>query len=124
MLSIGVPAGWRTGLTLLRCILKCWIRNDVTASDQNRGSFGLYVGTDIGAQFSDPETDLIDWYWQENWCHRSANNNDLQEFSIDLRSARKLRNEDRTLFFVMKNSASSNGSIQYSLNMRALMARS
>jgi len=80
----------------------------------------MYVGPVAGVA-PDPEADLIDWYWQKNFYLIDSSSVQLHRFPIDIRSARRIRGEDRGLTWVIKNSSGSAGTLVQSVSFRFLL---
>ena len=119
----GLPAALQAGATVLRLIL----REKLTVGVINTeifGASGITVLPRAGiATPPDPLVDLVDWYWQRHWSLRSATLGEepVGEYTIDLRTARKIRGEDRTIAWILRNSSASGGSVTISQSVRMLL---
>jgi len=72
-----------------------------------------------------PITDLVDWYWHANF---NVNNIGTEVLDVsppvDIRTARNIRGEDRTLQFIFEvNAAAGTGMSDMSISTRLLLAR-
>ena len=73
----------------------------------------------------DPITDLVDWYYQTSyWVNQETERSAEAIAKIDLRSARRIRGEDRTLAMVIESNPGSEASLQVSPWARMLLKRS
>ena len=122
----GVPDGYQGGQTVMRMLLKVWARPAAVGFD-SYGALGVYAGPRdslvIGAP-PDPLTDLVDWYFHTSWYINQSTLMTELIVKEDIRSARKIRGEDRTLGFVIDPSGASGTAITWSVSARLLLSRS
>ena len=117
------------GLTVLRMIGTLELTAQ-TADQDVFGSLGIAVMTRdafAGAAVPDPILDHVDWYYQQNWFNNESRVGDLQEAgrtSFDIRTARRIRGEDRLLAAVFENSSASAAAIKFRLSVRLLLTPS
>ena len=106
------------GFTILRAILTVAIRN-VTANQDIFGAFSLTVVTN-NVSGTDPIQDDLDAYVHQNFWQRGADA-EPHAYNYDLRSARRIRGEDRELDFDLANNSASSGSLAVSFCARLLI---
>ena len=87
-------------------IANLYINNQVIDSGVASGSIGVYAGIrdNIASSVPDPGSDLIDWYWLQPFAVSGADRN-FQKWAVDIRTARKIRGEDRTMGLVVEGAA-------------------
>jgi len=85
------------------------------------GSVGFMVAPRAAStQLPNPITDFVDWYWQYNYDTRD-NEAEPRKTNVDIRTARKVRGIDRTLFMKLQSSVGSGGSIVFGISARMLI---
>ena len=120
-----MPLGYQAGFTILRFIAEVVIHTPAVAPATPLGSvWAAYVAPRSGiASGPNPDTELVDSYWkQRSAAVPQTPEAAPQRYVVDLRTARKIRGEGRTLVFAMSNTALE--SYQWSMNYRALLGRS
>ncbi len=122
-----IPEGFQGGLTVIRTILQVKVRAEADNSNCF-GAVGVTVSTrDALAALAMPEpiTDLVDWYYLTSyWVNQESERSATAIAEIDLRSARRIRGEDRTLVMVIQANPGSEASLQVSPMARMLLRRS
>ncbi len=86
------------------------------------GAWGIWVNTALTAV--DAVLDLYDWYLHANFTNRLTLTSDFSQYwnkSYDIRTARRVRGEQRSLDFVATNNAASGANIVWSVNARMLL---
>ena len=117
----GIPGAVEGGFTVRRMILSLNIRPTTTGNNAF-GAFGvLVIPRSASANLPDPIVDLVDWYLLKHWWVRGGEINEIFNFEFDIRTARKVRGEDRSLFHTLSNSASSSSSVEYSASSRLVL---
>ena len=119
--NVALPATFQAGLTVVRMIIDVIIKG-ATINAFNFGAFGVMVNT-AGATL-DAIIDLYDWYLHQNWAQTNTLTNDSAQWyrrSYDIRTARRVRGEQRSLDFAITNNAASPGSIVWTVNSRMLL---
>jgi len=114
------------GVTVVRLILKVIAFADA-ANVNLFGSVGVAAITRdalAAAEVPDPVTDLVDWYYQGAYFMK----NETEQLAttivdVDLRTARKIRGEDRTLAFIFQSASGSGGAVTMSPIVRMLLMR-
>ena len=117
-----MPAGFPSGFTILRCLVKLVIKQDAAGVDAE-GLAALYVATD-GALVMPPnlQADLLDYYWFQGVQVPSNIALLPTRYDVDLRSARRVRGEDRGLLFQLLNTSLVNP-LTFGLEVRMLLKR-
>jgi len=71
----------------------------------------------------DPSVDLVDWYYLDGFYLDEGANSALRvnRFPFDIRTARKIRGEDRTLVFVLDNNSAAGFDVKFSVFTRLLL---
>ena len=98
------------------------IIRSVVVNNVNFGAWGVFVN--IGFSVVDAILDLLDYYLHQNWQNVANSVNDRAQATIrsyDIRTARRIRGEDRTLDFTIVNNAASAGNIEWTVNSRCLL---
>jgi len=116
-----LPGTFEAGLTIVRMILTVLIRSSTT-NVVNFGAWGVLVNT--AALVVDAIIDLYDYYIHQNWTNVANVVNDsagMWTREYDIRTARRLRGENRTLDFVITNNAASGGTIFWTASARFLL---
>ena len=123
-----VPPAFLAGLVVLRMIGEL----QLTAQSADQDGFGAFGVTMVtrdavaGAAVPDPIIDLVDWYYHQNWFNNESRVGDFQEAGrtrFDIRTARRIRGEDRTLVAVFENNAASAQAVKFSTTVRLLLGR-
>ena len=94
----------------------------VTVSADSFGAFGVLVNT--AASAIDAVLDLYDYYLHQNFQFiQSATTDGSQQYRqrYDIRTARRVRGEDRSLDFVITNNAAAGTSLVWSASSRLLL---
>ena len=121
-----LPAALLAGSTVLRMIGKYTILNQT----DNVNVFGAYAVAVVtraalaAGSVPEPIGDLVDWYYHDGFNVRQEVNRDTREVTFDIRTARRIRGEDRTLMAICENSSASVSSLVFYTSMRLLMSRS
>ena len=93
----------------------------------NAASFGLaalYVATQNSLTVPpNLNADLLDYYWFQGIGTLDGGGTIPQRYDVDLRSARRVRGEDRALFFNIVNNDLVNA-MEFSLEVRMLLKKS
>ena len=120
-----LPAGLEGGFTCKRMIITARLRQ-AAFDATSLGAFGVLVATRVASlDLPDAIVDLVDWYLQQGWdAFRESDDPVVKEFNYDIKTARKVRGEDRTLWFVTNNSAASAAAIVASATVRMWLQRS
>jgi len=126
LLPIGaLPNGFEGGLTVLRMIGALSIV-PATANLPVQYAQGVLTMTTqafTSGNVPNPLVDLVDWYYlQHGFIQQASIETDERPF--DIRTARRIRGEDRTLVHAIINSASSATTLTYTFSTRLLLARS
>ena len=119
-----LPATLEGGLTVLRMILRLGVRAQASNTTP-LGAFGVSVVTRdafSGLAVPDPLTDLVDWYLWHGFAMFDSDSAG-REWNFDIRTARRLRGEDRTLVAVMEADATSSA-LTWDMDVRLLCRRS
>ena len=118
-----MPAGFPSGFTILRCLVKLVIKQDAAGVDAE-GLAALYVAAD-GSLVTPPDlnADLMDYYWFQGIQVPSNTALLPKSYDVDLRSGRKVRGEDRGLIFQLLNTSLVNP-LTFGLEVRMLLKRS
>ena len=120
----GIPEGFGGGLTVVRMIGHLDVRSDQV--NELVYSAGIAVMTRdafAAGATPDPVSDLVDWYWLDS---RFIRQTDIEVVStpFDIRTARKVRGEDRTLAFVIQNNGPGSANLAFMIHVRLLLMRS
>ncbi len=105
---------------ILSVVVKSAVLNQV-----NFGAYGVYVR--VGAVVIDTILDLYDYYLHQNWDNVTSSVSDAAQMyrkDYDIRTARRIRGEDRQLTFAITNNAASGGSIVWTVSGRFLLKAS
>jgi len=116
-----MPGTFQAGLTVVRMILEV-IVHTVTVNQNVFGAFGVMVNTAVSA--IDAILDLYDYYLHQNFYTTAVSPNALGASEVhryDIRTARRVRGEQRTLDFVITNNAASVSSLNWSVSARMLL---
>ena len=117
------PAGFQSGFTILRCLVTLLIAPSVS----NAAAFGLaalYVATQNSLTVPpNLNADLLDYYWFQGVHSLDGGGTIPQRYDVDLRSSRRVRGEDRALFFNLVNNDLVN-SLEFGLEVRMLLKKS
>ena len=117
-----IPEGYQGGFTVLRMIHTLYVR-PLSLTLNIFGAYGVLVAPRASLTvLPSPITDLVDWYYQVNWNLRQADSI-TESISADIRTVRKVRGEQRTLFAVFQNNSASGGSVSVSMTARLLLSR-
>jgi len=122
--NTSLPDTFEAGLTVIRMILKVVI-NSETINQDNFGAFGAFLN--VNFQAVDTILDLLDYYLHQNWTNVLTLANDSSQYwerNYDIRTARRIRGNDRQLDFAVTNNAGSAGSIKWSVDARLLLKAS
>ena len=107
------------GFTIKRFIAEVTLRSSGGVGVSAFGSFGVTVAPQsAAAALPNAITDLVDWYWLKNFWLRDTGGDAMVRYPVDLRSGRKVRGEDRTMFFTVTNNAGSGGTLEFSIDAR------
>ena len=120
-----IPSKLIGGFTCVRLIIR--VRLEAALIDTTLfGALGV-LATARGTlmDLPNPIVDLVDWYWHDSFDLTTSNNdipvqiptNDVR----DIRTARKLRGEDRSLIFIIANASGSGGAFSFEVNARLLL---
>ena len=103
LMTVGLPAGLVGGYTILRTIANVYML--ITGASSTDGTFALHTGQTAPGPLNQPSTltAQVDWYWHQSWYLFEVNVQ--KQFSVDLHTGRKIRGEDRTLWFTINNRA-------------------
>ena len=121
--QVTIPDGYGGGFTVVRMFGDLVYRN-VTGSQELQIAFGVAVMTVdalVAGAVPDPNTDLVDWYYHKRLYGFRANIEAVSN-PFEIRTARKIRGEDRTLGFVLDNIGAN--TLNFSFNFRLLLMRS
>ena len=123
----GLPPQYEGGFTVLRLIGNLSVRPAVSAQNIV-WTHGILATTRqalaLGA-IPNPVTDLVDWYMHHGaYVESDAGGVAAVQFPFDIRTARKIRGEDRTLASTFHNSVGSGGFVETSLYVRLLLTPS
>ena len=67
----------------------------------------------------------MDWWWLKPFAILGGIGQDLEvSVSFDIKTSRRVRGEDRTLFFVIENASTSVATIEFNFSFRLLLKRS
>ena len=119
--SASLPATFEAGVTIVRLIIDVVIRSAV-AGQTLFGAWGVFMNTAQSA--IDTILDLYDYYLHQNWSVLQSNANDTAQAwrrSYDIRTARRVRGEQRHLDFAITNNAASGGSAIWNVSARMLL---
>ena len=120
----GIPEGFAGGLTVLRMIGHLDVRSDQTNELVYSAGIALMTRDAFAAGATpDPVTDLVDWYWLDSRFIRSSVLETVNT-PFDIRTARKVRGEDRTLAFIIQNNGPGTANLAFMIHVRLLLARS
>jgi len=118
-----IPAGFGGAYSILRTILELTM-NVVTLASAANAVFGLFVGPDqLLSTPPDPEDDLIDWYLLKPVSWSSNTGEQTWRFNVDLRTARRIRGEGRTLMLTVKAALANSSNIEFTADFRFLLGR-
>ena len=116
-----MPGTFQAGFTVVRMILDVILR--ANANNQALfGAYGVFVNTALSA--IDTILDLYDYYVHQNWTQISVNANDTAQAYVrryDIRTARRVRGEQRSLSFAITNNSGSAGSVIWAVSARCLL---
>ena len=128
--SAVIPDGYAGGFTVIRMIGQLELTSQ-TANSDVFGALGIMVASrsavSLAGAMPDPIIDLVDWYYHQHWFNNTASVGDMEAQGrtlFDIRSARKIRGEDRTLAGVLVNNGASAAAIKWRLSVRLLLQRS
>jgi len=117
------PDGFQSGFTILRLLVNLAIAPSVTNAAV-LGLAAIYVGVDnLISTPPNLNADLLDYYWFQELQTMPGGLNVGRQYEVDLRSARKVRGENRSLFFQMINNDLVND-LTFGLGVRMLLKRS
>ncbi len=119
--STGLPARFDAGLTVIRMIISVVIRT-LTVTVGTFGAFGVFVNT--AASAIDAIIDLYNYYLHQNWWNTNTvirDYNQTYRREYDIRTARRVSGEQRSLDFAITNNAAAAASIEWSVNARLLL---
>jgi len=117
-----LPAGFASGYTILRLIGRIIFAAGV-ATDVVNAIAAFYVALDNALTVPpNLNADLLDYYLFTGLQAPISVANGASQVSFDLRSARKVRGEDRGLFFRVTNNEAS--IMQVGMEFRALLRKS
>ena len=119
-----LPATFEAGLTVVRMIIDVIIR----PLANNQAIFGAYgVLVNVGLATVDAILDLYDYYLHANFQNISTSINDASQNyrrAYDIRTARRVRGENRALEAVVTNNAGSGTSVIWTISSRLLLKAS
>ncbi len=98
------------------------IIGSLVANNANFGAWGVLVN--VGFSAVDAILDLLDYYLHKNWFNITNTPNDRAQVSrrdYDIRTARRVRGEQRQLDFVITNNGASAGSVVWTMSSRCLL---
>jgi len=119
--NVNLPGTFQAGFTAVRMILNVIIRSEVL-NQANFGAYGVLVNTALST--IDAILDLYDYYVHRNWHVLQVAPTDLAQAEredYDIRTARRVRGEQRSLDFVITNNAASGGAIRWTVGARLLL---
>ena len=117
------PAGFQSGFTILRLILTLVIAPSVSNAAA-LGLAALYVATQNSLTVPpNLNADLLDYYWFKGYQVPAGGGTFARNYDVDLRSARRVRGEDRALFFHIRNNDLVNP-VEFGVEMRMLLKKS
>ena len=122
-----IPVGFEGGLTVIRMIAQV---NETGLLTGNNffGAHAVYLLTRAALTalgIASPIDDLVDWYYHKGYTSNALGPQLTPETDqVDIRTARRIRGNDRTLAFVMEVNGASQQSVSVSANFRLLLARS
>ena len=126
--AVNLPEGYLGGLTIRRMFARLSFR-PFTANSDTFGQFGITLVTRDAiaagaASLPSPLADNVDWYLRDGFAYtQSALISEQQTY--DIRTARRVRGEDRSMVFLLSVSAAAGSALsQFSLNFRLLIQRS
>ena len=121
-----IPDGYSAGFTCLRLILQV-IAQPGAASTDHYGAFGVSVvsrDSFIAGALPNPITHLMDWYVLKHFYMRTESDLIAHPIvDVDIRTARKVRGEDRTIVATLETAPAS-GLIRFSIQARLLLTPS
>ena len=97
----------------------------ITLDQHTFGAFGAYVA--IGLAGVDAIINLLDYYVHQNWdseVSSTSQEHQRRRFKYDIRTARRVRGEQRSLNFTLTNNSSSGSSVEYFVQGRFLLKAS
>ena len=116
-----IPGAVRGGFTCRRMLLTLNLR-PVNTNVELQGSYGVTVAPLAGlAALPNPIVDLVDWYVQHSYYSFRTTAESYLEKSFDIRTSRKVRGEDRSLFFTIRSTVTSGGTMAYTISARLLL---
>ena len=123
LLAPPFPDGYQSGFTILRLIVNLVVAPTI-ANAAVLGIAALYVGA-TGLLTTPPNllTDLLDYYWHQHIQEPTGGGTAPRAYEVDLRSARRIRGEERRLLFQITNRDLVN-SLEFGLATRMLLKRS
>ena len=120
--SATLPATFQAGFTVVRMLIDVIVRS-AAINQFNFGAYGVLVR--IGTSVIDMILSLLGYYLHKNWDTISGGPlEDMAQFhtrSYDIRTARRVRGENRKLDFGITNNSGSGGSIRWSVHCRLLL---
>ena len=118
---VGLPASVEGGFTCRR-MLTSWHIRPVSTGLNAFGAFGVLVAPrSASSNLPNPIVDLVDWYLLHHWWVRAGEVNQIFPFEFDIRTNRKVRGEDRSLFGILASSAASLTSVEYTSHFRLVL---
>ena len=120
-----LPQGYLGGYTILRLILRLVVI-PIAVAQANNWITAFYTDTDNGLTVPpNLNADQYDYYYLQGGGNGAALvAPESQILDKDIRTARRIRGEDRTLMFRFENLSSSEGSVNFGVEFRALLTRS
>ena len=116
-----MPATFQAGFTVVRMIVEVVIKS-VGLNQVNFGAYGVFVN--VAFSVVDAILDLLDYYLHTNWENVTNSVNDSAQTyrrSYDIRTARRVRGEQRQLDFIATSNSGSSGVVQWTVNSRLLL---
>ena len=119
-----IPDGYGGGFTVVRMLLSLMIR-PISLDSTTTWGLGIATATRdafLAGQGPDPAVDLVDWYYLKLGTMFRDTDSNMEEHQADIRTARKIRGQDRTLAAYLQNTSAL--TLSYSLFTRVLLKRS
>ena len=120
--TVTMPAGYQSGFTILRTLIYLtW--GPTTVATVVNALFALYVDTRLSLTVPpNLVSDLVDYYFHAPVASASSPAAGSDHQLIDIRTKRRIRGEERTLFARMQNTEATLG--QFGMRMRFLITPS
>ena len=112
----------RGALTIKRMFLHVAISNGATGVFAE-GAFGVEVGStrSMPTVPDSPIVDLTGWYLHQNF-NQMPLGGEAKDYNYDIRTARKITGEDRTLWFMLEVNGGSLAAVEFVVSVRLLLS--